>query len=139
MAALIASPKKHITQNVMYTYGKTENTFSGFFVLCLISVCFSTMHLENTKRGENNPKQGKTKQKKGQMQNRRTGAYSLCGMDPGPLIHNSQFKTVQIDTDYHHMICLGFAPVFFLLLFCLVFLYFFSHPTLSPMAYMTWW
>lgn len=70
------------------------------------------------------PKGGKTKQKKrDKSESRRTGVSSLCGRDSRLLIHNSQFKTVQIDTDYRHMICLGFAPV------CIDFFSFFiTHP-----------
>lgn len=47
----------------------------------------------------------------------------------GPRPSDSQFtvQTVQIDTDYRHMICLGFAPVHIEIFFLFV-LYFFSTP-----------
>lgn len=140
MAALIASPNKNTSHRMScILMEKLKKHLKGFFVLCLVSVCFIRCISKIPKRKKkllfSPPKKGKPKEKK--KRNRRTGVCSLCGRDPGLLIHNSQFKTVQIDTDYRHMICLGFAPVN-IEIFFFSFLFSPAHP--PPMAYMTrWW
>lgn len=93
--------------------------------LCIVShfSLFYTMHFKNTKKGKPNKKRTKANHKDWSLQS------VWLGLQPS----DSQF-TVQIDTDYRHMICLGFAPVHIDFFFCI---FPPSHP--PPMAYVTWW
>lgn len=128
MAALIASPKNSLqnnfTQNVMYTYGKTKNTPKVSLYRVSFQFVLYNAFKENTKKGK--PKEKRTDAK----QQDRSQQSMWFGLRPP----DSQFtvQTAQIDTDYRHMICLGFAPVHIEF-----FIYFSNHP--PPMAYVTWW
>lgn len=96
---------------------KTKKTLKRF--LCVVSrfSLFYMMHFKKYQKGIKTcffffflqKKVNLTKKKKGKTEGLES-AVCVVGT-PGLLIHNSQFKTVQIDTDYRHMICLGFAPV----------------------------
>lgn len=50
MAALIASPKKHFTQNVMYTYGKTNKSQSFLCVVSHFSLCLFFKNIKRKKK-----------------------------------------------------------------------------------------
>lgn len=117
MAALIASPKNtsHRMSCLLMEKLKTLKKVSLCCVSCqfFYIMRFKKYHKEKKICFSFLQKKVNLNKKKGQKQNRRTGVCSLCGGDPYLLIHNSQFITVQTDTDYRHMICLGFAPVFF--------------------------
>lgn len=115
MAASIASPKNtsHRMSCILMEKLKTLKKVS----LCCVSFQF-VFYDAILKKGKPNKKKQKRKTE---------GLESaVFGRDPGLLIYNSQFITVQIDTDYRHMICLGFAPVHIEFFFYV--LYFFFIP-----------
>lgn len=91
MAALIASPKKHFTQNVMYTYGKTNKSQSFLCVVSHFSLCLFFKNIKRKKKNflffltkKVNQKRTKAKQKD----------WSLQSVWEGPWPSDSQF-TVQ--------------------------------------------
>lgn len=86
--------------------------------MCCVELCshlffslsfFSSMEQNTTKEEGSKPKAKKRRRRV--EANQRNWKSRVVGGDPRLLIHQSQFRTGYIDTDYHHMICLGFAPV----------------------------
>lgn len=118
MAALIASPKNSLqkqrhTECHVYLWKRKKNTSKvSLYCVSFQFVLYDALK-KSTKKGKPNEKRTTAKQKDWSLQS------LWLGLQPS----DSQF-TVQIDTDYRHMICLGLAPVH-IDIFCFV-LYFLS-------------